>query len=132
MLNETTKRTNPLFVLLMGIVFVLLLLWLIPAGLSGDLRWFLPGVSEHPHELIIWDHGETVALHPGDAEYGPIAAALEGALTGVYGATDYGPSGTTINDYRHSFALEVFYDTPVQIHSRYNLGHPTQILFPLT
>jgi hypothetical protein len=132
MLNETTKRTNPLFVLLMGIVFVLLLVWLIPAGLSGDIRWFLPGVSEHPRELIIWDHGETVALHPGDAEYGPITAALEAALTSIYGSSEYGPSSSTVNDYRHSFALEVFYESGLQIHSRFNLGHPTQVLIPLT
>ena len=42
------------------------------------------------------------------------------------------PVGETVAEYRQSFAIEVFYDQPLQIHSRFNLGHPRQIMVPLT
>ncbi len=132
MLNAPTKRTNPLIVIVMGIGFVILMIWLVTAGLSGDLRWFLPGVSQHPRELIIWDRGETVAIHPGDPEYAAITTALEQAIVSIYGSSDYGPSAATVNDYRHSFSMEVFYEAPLQIHNRFNLGRPTQLMIPLT
>ncbi len=132
MLNEQPKRTNPLTVLGMLVVFAIAVAWLIPGALSGDLLWFAGGVSEQPSKITIWNNGTPTTIAAGDADYAPIAAAVNEAIGHIYGSSDYGPSAATIAEYRQSFSIEVFYDQPLQIHSRFNLGHPRQIMVPLT
>ncbi len=132
MLNEQPKRTNPLTVVGMLAVFALLVAWLVPGALSGDLGWFLSGVNEQPSKITIWSNGTPTTIMASDADYAPITAALDEAIGHIYASSDYGPSAATIAEYRQSFSMEVFYDQPLQIHSRFNLGHPRQIMVPLT
>ena len=132
MLNEQPKQSNPLAVLLMLVGFALALVWLVPAGLSGDIRWFLPGVSEQPREIVIWSNGQQTSVAGSDPDYTTITAAVNEAIGHIVASSDFGPSETTVAEYRQSFALEVFYDQPLQIHSRFNLGRPRQIMVPLT
>jgi hypothetical protein len=131
-LNEQPKQSNPLVILGMLVLFALGIAWLVPAGLSGDLRWFWPGVSEQPHEIVIWSNGQQTTVALSDPDYAAISGAVDEAISHIVGSTDYGPSPETVAEYRQSFAIEVFYDQPLQIHSRFNLGHPRQIMVPLT
>jgi hypothetical protein len=131
--NEQPKRSNPLTILAMLVVLALAVVWLVPAGLSGDIRWFVPGVSEQPREIVIWHDGQQTLIEANsDPDYAAITAAVDEAISHIYGSSDFGPSPATVHDYRQSFSIEVFYDQPLQIHSRFNLGHPRQIMVPLT
>lgn len=116
----------------MLVAFVLAGAWLIPAALSGDIRWFLAGVSEQPHEIVIWSNGQQTSITESDPDYAPLSAAVSEAISHIGGSSDFGPSATTVAEYRQSFSLEAFYAQPLQIHSRFNLGHPRQIMVPLT
>jgi hypothetical protein len=131
-LNEQPKHSNPIAVIAMLAVFALAIAWLVPAGLSGDIRWFLPGVTGQPSHIVIWHGGQQTTVTANDADYAAITTAAHEAISHIVGSSDYGPSPITVAEYRQSFSIEVFYDQPVQIHSRFNLGHPRQIMVPLT
>jgi hypothetical protein len=116
----------------MLVIFAVMIAWLIPGALSGDLLWFAGGVSEQPSKITIWSSGTPTTIDASDPDYAPITAAVNEAIGHITGSSDYGPSVTTVAEYRQSFSIEVFYDQPLQIHSRFNLGHPSQIMVPLT
>ena len=126
------KKSNPLTVILMLVLFIVAMVWLVPALLSGDLRWFLPGVEGTPSEIIIWKDGEKTVLGPADPDFAPITAAAHVAVSNIFSSSDFGASEQTLQTYYHSFTLELFYAEPIQIHSRFNLGHPKQIMLPMT
>jgi hypothetical protein len=126
------KKTNPITVIVMLILFVIGMVWLVPAALSGDLRWFLPGVDGTPSEIIIWKDGEKIILPPDDPDFAPITAAAHAAVSNIFSNSDFGASEQTLQTYYHSFALELFYPAPIQIHSRFNMGRPRQIMLPMT
>jgi hypothetical protein len=130
-LNQQPKHSNPLAILAMIAVFVVAIAWLVPAGLSGDIRWFLPGVSGQPNQIVIWSNGQQTTVAPSDPDYATITSAVNESISHIIGSSDYGPSATTVDEYRQSFSIEVFYEQPLQIHSRFNLGRPRQIMVPL-
>ena len=131
-LNAPAKKASPMMIVGMLAAFAVILVWAVPALLSGDFRWFVAGASAQPQRLSIWADGHETTLVPSDRDYPAISQAATEAITHIYGLSEYGPSVQTIDEYRQSFALEVFYAEPLQIHSRFNLGHPRHVMVPLT
>jgi hypothetical protein len=132
MFNEQPKKTSPLSFLLMLVLFIGALAWLVPAVLSSDARWFLPGETVPPAEIVIWNNGRQVTLQPDDDDFPALAGAIDAILNDITGYTEFGASESTIAEYRSGLAVEAFYADWLKIHTRYGLGRPKQILFPLT
>ena len=131
MFNEQPKKTSPLNFIVILVLFIGFLAWLLPAMINGDPRWFLPGETPPPAEIVIWRDGEKVTLGPTDTDFPALADAIDAVLNDITGYSDFGASAVTLAEYRDTLALEAFYAEKLKIHSGYGLGSPRQILFPL-
>ena len=131
MLDERPKKSSVLSLVLMLILFIGGLMWLVPAVMSSDPRWFLKGDLPAPQRIVIWNAGRTLTLQPGDPDFVPVAADVTAALNYLTAYSDFGPSPQTIADYRNRLALEAYYAGPLQFHSQFSVGRPRQVMFPL-
>lgn len=131
MFSEQTKKTNPLSFILMLALFISALAWLVPAVLSSEPLWFLPAQTAPPAEIVIWNNGQKVTLQPTDDDFPAVAGAIDGILNDITGYTEFGASADTIAEYRATLSVEAFYATGLKVRTRYGLGRPKQILFPL-
>ena len=131
MFVEQPKKSGPLSFIVMLVLFIGVLAWLVPAVLSSEPLWFLPSQTAPPAEIVIWNQGQKVTLHPTDADYPALAGAIDAILNDITGYTEFGAMPETIAEYRATRSVEAFYTEGLKIRTRYGLGHPKQLLFPL-
>src|SRR5690242_20658449 len=105
MFNERPKPSNPLWLVLMLVLFFGALIWLVPAVMSSDPRWFMAQDEAPPSSMVLWSGGQQVTLHPTDNDFAAITAAANTSLGHVISYSDFGPSEDTVAAYRNSMAL---------------------------
>ena len=130
--EQPKKAGSPLSFILMLVLFIAALAWLVPAVLSSEPLWFIPSETAPPAEIVIWNQGEKVTLRPTDDDYPALAAAIDAILNDITGYTEFGATPDTIAEYRATRSVEAFYAEGLKIRTRYGLGRPEQLLFPLT
>lgn len=101
---------------------------------THDPFWFAKGFHDQPYMIKIYDQGQEVKLTPGQPGFDELSAAVVDSLDqGVARLSGIGFSEASVQDaYAKYLTVEAFFANPVKIHSYFNTGSPTQILFPIT
>lgn len=101
---------------------------------SRDPVWFAKGFDQKPYLIVIYDHGQRKELIAGQPGYDQLAAAVTQSLDqGVARLSGIGFSDASVEDaYGKYLSVEAFFERPVKLHTYFNTGQPTQMLFPIT
>ena len=132
--NSTAVRYN-LAGLLLGIAgFLAIIVYGSISLAAQDLLWFVPGFSEHPVRIIVYNAGVRTELQPGQRGFAELSNAVVDSLNrGVARQSGIGLSEGSLQDaYSRYETVEVFFSHPVKLHAPFNTGEPTQMLFPIT
>ncbi|MBN1584196.1 MAG: hypothetical protein JXA89_26035 [Anaerolineae bacterium] len=127
-------RTNtiPLLILIAGVVF--LFYYGISSLSARDPLWFASEFEDQPVRIVIYDAGQITELHPGQADFDALAQAVQASLSkGFARLTKLGLSEHTLHQaYTRDVTLELFFRQPVELHTWFDPGRTTQMLFPIT
>lgn len=108
-------------VTLITAAFIVVVVWIGGAYSNQDLLWFYGKFEEQPAYIRIYRYGATVDLRPGQPEFDALVAAVNTAVpqhAGYYEGLR--PAGDTLDFYQtQGYAIELVYDRPVLIHTRY-------------
>lgn len=129
---EEKRNPNLLSLVLTVLVIVVIVGYLIPLVGTGDPGWFMSGASHDPSELVIWQQGTPLSLKPGEPDFAMVNTEVQRTLNNVVAYSDFGPSEETLKATRDGLALEVLYAEPLTIHTQWNLGKPTRLMYPLS
>jgi hypothetical protein len=101
---------------------------------SRDPVWFLKGFTQQPTRVVIYDQGQQTELQPGDPGFELLAGAVVDTLNqGVARLSGIGMSDASQQDaYDKYLTVEAFFSPPAKLHTWFNTGNPTQMLFPIT
>ena len=121
----------------MLIVLGLLVLAVVYLGIlmsSQDPIWFVKGFADRPYMIVLYNQGERTEYTEGQPEFDVLAdAVVESLDQGVARLSGLGLSEVSQREaYEKYLTLEVFFPQAVKIHSYFNTGRPTQMLFPIT
>jgi len=102
-------------------VVAILLVWGVTALTNGDPLWFLSSFNAQAEELIIYWDGNLITLNAQDQGYEAIMRAFAEAIARPAAFEGkVGFSEESINHYKEGFKLlEVQFQQPVQVHTRY-------------
>jgi hypothetical protein len=127
-------RTNtiPLLILIAGFVF--LFYYGITSLSARDPLWFASEFKDQPTRIVIYSEGQSTELRPGEADFDALAQAVQASLSrGFARLTKLGLSEHTLQQaYARDVTLEVFFMQPVELHTWFDTGRTTQMLFPIT
>jgi hypothetical protein len=127
-------QTNVLGMLAAVIGFALVAVYGTLTLAAQDSAWFLTGFDERPTRMVIYRVGRRIELQAGQPGFDELAEAVRSSLAqGVSRPSGIGLSESSLQD-AHSLytTLEVFFDRPIKLHTWFNTGRPTQMLFPIT
>lgn len=130
--RPTSKdRTNtiPLLILIAG--FVILFYYGITSLSARDPLWFASEFKGQPSRIIVYDGGQRTELRPGQADFDALAGAVQKSLSaGFARLTKLGLSEQSLQEaYARDVTLEVFFAEPVELHTWFDPGQTTQMLF---
>jgi hypothetical protein len=97
--------------------------------------WFLPTeFTARPDRIEIYHEGQQTRLGPGQASYEQLTEALNEQMNvGIQGYFEVGLSPDALQTaLESSTAVILYYDEPLRINSRWNLGEPNRIFIPIT
>lgn len=119
---------------LVVVVFILAIYFLTIVFVSQDPFWFQKGFVEKPVYIVVYNSGQRNEYRPGDPGYDLLAGAIQQSLNdGVLRQSGVGMSEETLADaYGKYVSVEAFFNQPVKLHSNYNTGWPTRMIFPIT
>lgn len=106
--------------LLIVAVIIVAIVWLVGGFSNRDPLWFTTGFDERPSSIIIYHYGETQELFPSSAGYEDLVAALNNSIAHNSGYVEgLQPREDSLDSYTlRGYALELRYDSPVQVHTR--------------
>jgi hypothetical protein len=128
-------RTRPLRMILLVIGLVLLIGYGTVSVTSQDLLWFLKRFEYRPARIVVYHHeGKRTELGPGTPGFEELAAAIQASLAaGAERPSGIGFSDASLLDaYSQYVSVEAFFHEPVKLHTWFDTGAPTQMLFPIT
>ncbi len=101
---------------------------------TRDLLWFQRGFSERPNRVVVYHDGTKTEYQAGENGYIELAEAVRQCLdSGVVRPSGIGLSAGSLEDaYSMYVSVEAFFADPVKLHSWFNTGNPTQMLFLMT
>jgi hypothetical protein len=101
---------------------------------SRDPVWFVKGFAEQPSRIVVYNQGQPIELKPGDPGFELLAGAIVDSLDqGVARLSGIGMSDASQQDaYDKYLTVEAFFRQPIKLHTWFNTGNPTQLLFPIT
>ena len=120
--------------ILSAFVFILITVWLGAAIGTDDLFWFLPIFREKAAFVDLYWDGQQDRLLPGDPSYDLLHEALFAELPHV----ESHPPGVGLSDAsltarrQEGRLLELHYNEPVRIHSRYRFSASAVYWIPLS
>jgi hypothetical protein len=101
---------------------------------SHDFFWYQTDFKTLPDRVVVYQEGQVISYQAGQSGYEELANAIQSSLSrGVSGT-----SGTFLTQqdldaaYFKYVSVEAFFNTPVKVHTWFDSGSPTQILFPIT
>jgi hypothetical protein len=132
--ESTSVKTNPLN-LIIGIVgFIVVAAYGSVALAAQDWLWFVPGFSERPVRIVVYNAGKRTELTPGVAGFTELSnAVVESLNRGALRQSGIGLSEGSLQDaYTLYESVEVYFSRPVKLHAPFNTFQPTVMLFPIT
>jgi len=126
--------TNTIYLVIVIVGFVLLAYYGMIALTAHDPLWFLGGFYGQPSRIVVYRAGQRTELLPGQAGFDELAGAVQTSLDqGLARTTHLGLSERSLQDaYTRYVTLEVFFDQPVTLHTWFDIGRTTQMLFLIT
>ena len=113
-------------------LFIVILIYALPALSSRNPLWFLANVETDPSQIVTYDNGTRTVYLRTSPGYQTLAPLCVKALKEVSGLDDSGLSDATFNDIRdHGKAVEIFFPQPITIPTTFPVGKPNQIFIPL-
>ncbi|HLE53389.1 MAG TPA: hypothetical protein VI755_15090 [Anaerolineales bacterium] len=102
---------------------------------TGDLLWVSPVFSAEPGAIVIHCYSNDVPLEPGTSDFVALTDLVNETLSGSKRWDPLSLSEVTYQDYRNSpqmMTLELFYASPLRVHSRYKFfSNVDAIIIPL-
>jgi len=102
---------------------------------TGDPLWVSPVFSAEPGAIVIHCYGNDVPLEPGTPDFNALTDLVNESLSGRKRWDPLSLSEATYQDYRNSpqmIALELFYASPLRVHSQYKyFSNVDAIIIPL-
>jgi hypothetical protein len=119
--------------LILGVVF-LAVIYLGILMSSKDPIWFVKGFQDRPYLIVVYDQGKRTEYTAGQPGFDLLAnAVVESLDQGIARLSGIGLSKESQQDaYDKYLTLEAFFPQAVKIHSYFDTGRPTQMLFPIT
>jgi hypothetical protein len=117
----------PLLIVVIGYVVITLS--------TRNPAWFMPtDFTARPTHIEIYHEGQQTTLGPGQASYEQLTEALNEQMNlGIQGYFEVGMSPIALQTaLETSTAVILYYDEPLRINSRWNLGEPNRIFVPIT
>ena len=127
-------RTNILSMLLAMVGFGILVGYGTVAISAQDALWFVKKFDALPTRIVVYQEGERTELTAGQPGFAELAEAIRASVAaGVSRPSGMGLSDLSRQDaYQKFVTVEAFFDTPARVHANFNVGRPTQMLFPIT
>ncbi len=132
-------RTDKLQINLARMFFVVIVFILVTAFLtitisSKDPTWFIPGFVDVPVRVTVYHDGQQTDYFPSDPGFAELAEGVRASLNaGVARPSTIGLSQGSLDDaYKLYVSVEAFFATKVKLHTWFNTGDPTQMLFLIT
>jgi hypothetical protein len=117
------------------VVIGVLIVYVVNALNTQDWWWFRSqAVEVVPSRMVIVQDGERTTLVPGSPMFDRLAEAAQISLSHPNNTDliNLGISDDTLAFYESSgVLLELYFDRPVQFHTSYRTGEPTQLLVPI-
>ncbi|MDF1514281.1 MAG: hypothetical protein P1S60_10780 [Anaerolineae bacterium] len=112
---------------------VLMIVWIVTAMTNSDPLWFIPRFTAQAKNMTIYWDGITTTISENDPGYDAIMQAFAQAMAKpVAFEWEVGFSEENISLYKTSYKmLEVVFDEPVQVHTRYPYNKAKTYLVPL-
>jgi hypothetical protein len=130
--NEERLNTNIRGLALALIVFLLALVYAVPATSSGNLLWFIRSLDAEPSQIVTYRDGTRTVHLPGTPGYRALSPLCTKALQEVGGLDDSGLSPATLDDIRKGGkAVEVYFPKAITIPTSLRVGKPNQVFIPL-
>lgn len=98
------------------------LIYFIIALNTGDLFWISPFFNAEPVAIVVHCYGDDVPIEPKSSQFNQAANLVNQTLTGRKRWDALSISAVTYQEYQSHpkmMVLELFYASPVRIHSRY-------------
>ena len=127
-------RTNTLPLLILIVGMLILAYWAITSLTAQDPLWFSREFQDRPSLMIVYHNGQRTELRPGQPGFDKLARAVQSCLEqGFVRLTKFGLSEQSLQRaYTQDVALEVVFEQPVEIHTWFEPGPTTQMLFLIT
>lgn len=135
MKQPTDKLQLNLLQMVLVIIGVIVAIVYVTAALaSQDPIWFQGGFDAKPARIIVYHTGQQTELTAGQPGFAQLAEAVRASLAqGVARPSGIGLSLGSLQDaYTQFVTVEAFFDPPVKLHTWFDTGWPTQMLFPIT
>ncbi len=134
MRHPPRRRTNTLQLVLLVVGFGLLFYYGVTALMARDPRWFTGEFRGRPSRIVVYHNGERDELLPNQESFDRLARAVTSSLDkGFARLSSLGLSEASLQDaYGQDVTLEVFFESPVELHTWFNPGRTTQMLFLIT
>ena len=128
------NRPKVLDALIVFTLFALAAVYLVVTLSTGDPIWAWPRFQGEPNRFVVHSAGRHIEIARGSDGFQAINDALNSAISKIetyHGSL--GVSEASVADYRGKYdALEVFYDEPITIHTRFAFGKPNSLLIPFS
>lgn len=133
--QESTRLSiKPLNLIIAVVGFVAIVIYGSVALAAQDWLWFVPGFSERPVKVIVYNAGKRTEFTPGAAGFNMLSGAVVDSLNrGAFRQSGIGLSEGSLQDaYNVYKSVEVYFSRPVKLHAPFNTFQPTVMLFPMT
>jgi hypothetical protein len=134
MRHPPRHRTNTLQLVLLVVGFGLLFYYAVTAMMARDPRWFTGEFRGQPSRIVVYHSGERDELRSGREGFDQLERAVASCLDqGFARLSSIGLSEASLHDaYTEDITLEVIFESPVELHTWFNPGRTTQMLFLIT
>ncbi len=101
---------------------------------TKDPLWWLSGFTQRPIYVIVYNNGQKTSYSEGIDGYDILANAVVEVLnSGVSHNAAIGLSKESLADaYNKYMTVEAYFDPPAKLHTFFDTGNPTMMLFPIT
>ena len=132
--ESTRVSVKPLNLVVSIVGFVVIAIYGSVALAAQDWLWFMPGFSEKPVRILVFNAGKRTELTPGTTGFSVLSSAVVESLNrGAFRQSGIGLSEGSLQDaYNVYRSIEVYFSRPVKLHAAFNTFEPTVMLFPIT
>ncbi|HEY3291406.1 MAG TPA: hypothetical protein VGK87_14850 [Anaerolineae bacterium] len=135
MFQESSRvSVKPLNLVIAIVGFLAVIIYGSIALAAQDWLWFVPGFSERPVKIVVYNAGKSTVFTPGVAGFNVLSEAVVQSLNkGAYRQSGIGLSEGSMQDaYNVYKSVEVYFSRPVKLHAPFNTFEPMVMLFPIT